>query len=79
MLHFWLNKGSLQQTKELHEILRDERTMKIIVNYMKEKEELSGRIGPARYKSSPHSKSSQTGQGQPEGKLELKPIVISEG
>ena len=43
-LHFRLNEGNLQQPKELHEILRDERTIKIIVNYVMENKELTGRI-----------------------------------
>ena len=71
-LHFRLNEGSLQNTIELHQMLSSEQTINIILNYVRENEELR-RIWPAKLSSSHHSKSSPTDWGQSEGKLKLKP------
>ena len=43
-LHFRLNEGSLQKTNELHLILSSEQSITIIVNYVRENDELSKRI-----------------------------------
>ena len=43
-LHLRLNEGSLQETNELHQILSNEQSIKIIVDYVRENEELARRI-----------------------------------
>ena len=43
-LHLRLNEGNLQKTKEPHQILSSEQSMKIIMDYVRENEELARRI-----------------------------------
>ena len=50
-LHLRLNEGNLQKTKEPHQILSSEQSMKIIMDYVRENEELARRIWPSEFSS----------------------------